>query len=209
MKKKIIIITIIILILITIIIRLNSIKKDNFYNISEKDIKDIKNVEQKKICNTNIIDYCINFNDCCNKNDQTSIITNNNCFCNHSFVKNCNDDFNNCLSKIAKNKSLNDVSIKQKEIKCNSILEKCCSEYKNINIDNELFKPPINNTQESNILCSLTNNNTNLKEKCLELCQTDENCKAYSILPFSCNLYNNVILKDTQSATNKNYYIKQ
>ena len=86
------------------------------------------------------------------------------------------------------------------------------------------FKSPIKNNPENNKICSLVNT-PNAEEKCLELCNTRPDCKAYSLdkgalvqTYTTCNLYNDVSIDKINSnaytgkpikKTNADYYIKK
>ena len=100
----------------------------------------------------------------------------------------------------------------------------CCIPYNSLSISNTNFKFPIKNNPENNKICSLMNT-PNSEEKCMELCHTNPECKAYSLEQgalvqnyTTCNLYNDIFIDKINSNaytgnpiqnTNADYYIKK
>jgi hypothetical protein len=141
-------------------------------------------------CNggTNLITYCMNYNGCCSQSN----IGNNSCFCNHPFVINCKNEYDNCTG--------ND---------CQAELKKCCVSYNNIDIDSNNFKKPIKQEQKSKTICSI--NSINMEQKCMELCQTNTNCKSYSIDNINCMLFSDIdpLQNNSNYKTKTDYFIKK
>lgn len=139
------------------------------------------------IADNTVMGFCLNYNGCCAGNN---IGVNTDCFCNHPTVLKCKADFDTCTGD-----------------DCKTQLKQCCMEYNNISIDNANFQKPIKHDQTTNKLCTI-NSIPNLEQKCMELCQTTPECKAYNINAFTCTLYNDIGLNSSKSAIN-DYYIKK
>ena len=99
--------------------------------------------------------------------------------------------------------------------KCKSDNAECCKKYNKISINSNNFGEKQNITQQDNLICNLSSIK-NVEQKCMELCQTNKNCAAYSTSNFGCNLFSNVTAKviaknpDNQDlpSNNSNFYIK-
>jgi hypothetical protein len=132
-------------------------------------------MQEKKYCNNNtdIISVCMNYSGCCTDNNAN---INGQCFCMHPFVKKCNESYKTCMSNSKDAKS------------CTDILNKSCREYSKNDIMNNNFKKPINAKQTIDNICKISAIK-DLDQKCMELCQTNDNCKAYTIDTGICNLY--------------------
>ena len=120
--------------------------------------------------NDNITEFCMNYDGCCDKN----VSVGKGCFCNHRYVLNCKSEYDNCTGADCKDK-----------------LKQCCTDYNKIDIDDNNFKQPIMQTQTSNQICSLNMIN-NIEQKCMELCQTNTDCKAYNVDNLHCTLFNEI-----------------
>ena len=144
----------------------------------------------------NVVDYCLNYDNCCKNNNNDK-----NCYCNHSFVKNCKTIYDECINT-------------QTPETCAPTLKECCIKYNNINIEYDNFKKPIIQEQRSNTICNL-NFIKNIDTKCMELCQTNTTCKAYSTTAgINCVLYDNILPIPTKIGTKTSkestkYYIKK
>ena len=194
-KNKIIIIFIIIIIIIIIVCLfyylLNYYEYYEYYEYykdisSKKEIinnkKNINNEESVEEnveepsgeCNArnDIVDFCINYNKCCSDKSTTKA-----CFCEHPFIKKCRSEFESCLDNPEHIKLYGKKIVMEKCLEKN---EKCCIPYNSLSISNTNFKSPIKNNPEHNIICSLIGT-PNAEEKCLELCNTNPECKAYSL----------------------------
>ena len=163
------------------------------------------NTNVNKSCNngTNIASVCINFDNCCGSNNHNP---NSQCFCKHPFVSNCIDKYKTCISNA--NKNLNKLIINQEIEKCNNTHKDCCSKYSSIDIMNSNFKKPFIAKQTVDKICSI-NGLVNLEQRCMELCQTNDNCKAYSLITGGCNLYNTINYDPADKYDNSIYVIKQ
>ena len=139
---------------------------------------------------TNVVDYCINYKNCCK-----NTIGNSKCFCDNTFVKKCNTIYSEC---------------KKDPALCTNELKGCCVKYNDINIDYTNFNTPVLQEQKNNKICTLSFTK-NLINKCLELCHTNDDCKAYSINDVDCILYNNISpLPNKPNVKHKTeYYIKK
>lgn len=131
---------------------------------------------------TDIINVCMNYDNCCTSSGTN---TNSKCFCFHPYVGGCNEAYKSCLASVKNKGAGSDTN------ECKTILKGCCSKYANINILNTNFHKPINAYQSSNQICTL-NGLSNLEQRCMELCQTNPKCKAYSLVVGGCTLYDNV-----------------
>ena len=225
-KNEIIIILIIIMIIICLIYYLL-----NYYEYYAESINTKKNSNDKNInateenveepsgdCKTrdDIVDFCINYNSCCSENSTTKA-----CMCDHPFIQKCRLEFEECLD------TPETIKLYGKQFVMNKCLEKnkkCCIPYNSIPISTTDFKSPIKNNPENNLICSLIGT-PNAETKCLELCNTRDDCKAYSLEKGAlvqtyaiCNLYNDVSIDKINSnvytakpiqKTNADYYIKK
>lgn len=139
----------------------------------------------KTECNTNnmnIIDTCMNYDTCCPKNN---IFEGNTCYCNHPYIQQCRNTFTD-----------------------KDQLKECCKKYNTININPDAFHKSIKQDQQSNIICSISSTK-NLDSKCMELCQTNPQCKAYSADLFNCILFDNINPITNNKNSTTNYYIKK
>jgi hypothetical protein len=145
---------------------------------------------------------CMNYEACC-----YSTTGSNKCFCEHPSVLSCKSTYDTCISN-ANTKELTD--------KCNSDIQECCISHNKIPIDSNNFNPPTNQSQVDNIICN-ARTIKNIETKCLELCQTNKDCAAYSTSPYTCILFNTVspYLPKTDSEgkpsenTSISFYIKK
>lgn len=191
----------------------NNNNNKNKINSSEEIINNEEVIKEPSgKCNTanDIVDFCINYNKCCSENSTTKA-----CLCEHPFIQKCRSDFEECLDNPEELKLYGGQFIMDKCLEKN---KKCCIPYNSLSISSNNFKSPIKNNPENNIICSLANTNT-AEEKCLELCNTRPDCKAYSFKKFNtCNLYNDVTIDKINSnaytgkpikKTKVDYYIKK
>ena len=160
-------------------------------------------IVERKPCNgdNNLVNYCMAVDECCNDSNKTA----NKCYCEHSFVKNCKDLYTQCMKTGDPSSPI-----------CKDTLKECCEKYNSISIDSSNFDKPILQEQKNNIICSL-NLIKNIGAKCTDLCQTNDDCKAYSIGKsptgeiMSCNLYSSISPnpQNVGSKTTTEYYIKK
>ena len=155
-------------------------------------------VDKNTTCSnsTDMVNVCMNYENCCSS---AGTNTNSKCFCSHPFVGECNDSYKSCLASV---ETGGDTS------KCDSILKGCCSKYSNIDILNSNFQKPINAYQSSNQICSL-NGLDDLEQRCMELCQTNSNCKAYSLVLGGCTLYDSVTNNPGKKTDKYIYVVKK
>ena len=121
------------------------------------------------------------------------------------FVKNCKDLYTQCMKTGDPSSPISKDTLKE-----------CCEKYNSISIDSSNFDKPILQEQKNNIICSL-NLIKNIGAKCTDLCQTNDDCKAYSIGKsptgeiMSCNLYSSISPnpQNVGSKTTTEYYIKK
>jgi hypothetical protein len=143
--------------------------------------------------NTNdIVSVCMNYDSCCN---ETISNPNSGCFCSHSFVSGCNDTYKKCLADLGNG---GDTS------SCDSALKGCCSKYSNIDILSSNFEKPMDVVQTSNKLCTV-NALPDLAQRCMELCQTNSACKAYSLMTNNCTLYDGVNYSNNTGTSDRSY----
>ncbi len=149
----------------------------------------------------NIVGFCMNYKGCCGQQSAE----NNKCFCAHPFVKDCQSTYEECTKSSAD------------KAECKDKLKECCTSYNKINIDSSNFEKPVNQDQISQKLCAIGSINglstDSMRLKCMELCQTNTNCKAFSIDSVSCLLFSDINPLPTK-APNKpkpqtDYYIKK
>jgi hypothetical protein len=154
---------------------------------------------------TDMVNICMNLDSCCNSKTTNE---NSSCFCNHPFVSGCNDAYKAC---IAEGGSGGDTS------NCESILKECCGKYSSTDILSTNFQKPIDVKQSSNQICNLKGI-PNLEQRCMELCQTNPACKAYSLSLSasnystslgSCTLYDNVNYDKGKKDDSNIYVIKK
>ena len=145
---------------------------------------------------TDMISVCMNYENCCTG---SGVNQNSKCFCSHPFVGGCNDAYKACL---AGSSTGGDTS------KCDTTLKGCCSKYSEIDIYSSNFQKPINASQSSNQICTL-NGLANLDQRCMEICQTNPACKAYSLTIGGCTLYDSVNNNSGKSGDNYIYVVKK
>jgi hypothetical protein len=145
---------------------------------------------------TDMISVCMNYDNCCMGSGANP---NSKCFCSHPFVGGCNDAYKACLAGIGTG---GDTS------KCDTTLKGCCSKYSEIDIFSSNFQKPINASQSSNQICTL-NGLANLEQRCMEICQTNQACKAYSLAIGGCTLYDSVNNNSGKSGDNYIYVVKK
>ena len=199
--------------LLYIIILKNSMYTNMNMN-SREHYEDTTNQEDSGTCKTegDLVDFCINYKSCCGNNPKTK-----ECLCNHPFVQNCRTNFTNCLNNNPNNLSKNDLMNSCKEAN-----KQCCIPYNSITYNSKIFNEPIKNEPTIIKLCSITSV-PNIEQKCMELCATTPNCKAYSLTTGavvqnygSCSLYDTISIATppVNKATGKpidfisNYYTK-
>ena len=159
------------------------------------------NTDYNKICEkpSDIVNSCINYDNCCVNSG-----IHNDCICKHSFITKCISEYNNCIQNP---ESIKNYSTKQITDKCSSIKKECCISYNNIPIVNDNFNLPKQGDQTSNIICNIKFV-PNIDNKCMELCQTTPECKAYSVSKMNCNLFNEITnTNDTKTETK--FYTKK
>ena len=146
-------------------------------------------LDANKTCSSSIdiSNVCLNYKSCC---PEIGANINSKCFCTHPFIINCNTNYNSCLANASNT------------IECDKELKKCCGGYSNIDIYSSNFNNPINAYQTSNQICTI-NGLPNLAQRCMEMCQTNPNCKAYSLVVGGCTLYDNI--NSTPGNKNDNY----
>ena len=233
-KKKlcitILIISVIILFLLYYLINNNENYEDNL------PMKDINNSEQEEVnstpqntteeiieepagkCKTegDLVHFCINYKSCCGTGS-----TIKECICSHPVVKNCRDKFETCINNETQ---INIYGKKALMEKCIDENKACCIPYNSISINSDNFKTPIKNNPTIHKMCSISSI-PNIEEKCMELCSTNPECKAFSLdkgqlvqTYGTCNLYNAVKINQTKidpltgkekETTNADYYIKK
>jgi len=145
---------------------------------------------------TDMINVCMNYENCCTG---SGVNLNSKCFCSHPFVGECNDAYKACIANVG---SSGDTS------SCDSTLKGCCAKYSNIDIFSSNFQKPINAMQSSNQLCTV-NGLPNIEQRCMELCQTHPDCKAYSLAIGGCTLYDTVNDNSGKSTDNYIYVVKK
>jgi hypothetical protein len=145
---------------------------------------------------TDMINVCMNYENCCTG---SSVNLNSQCFCSHPFVGGCNDAYKACIANVG---SSGDTS------SCDSTLKGCCAKYSSIDIFSSNFQKPINAMQSSNQLCTV-NGLPNIEQRCMELCQTHPDCKAYSLAIGGCTLYNTVNDNSGKGTDNYIYVVKK
>jgi hypothetical protein len=143
-----------------------------YYKETYKDTKTIS--EDSGNCKTqsDIVDFCVNYNSCCAANSPSK-----DCLCKHPIVQTCRSDFTNCLSNNPNQLSQNDLMTS-----CINANKTCCNGYnKNLSIKSSAFtKYGEKNDPVIKPLCSITNV-PDMEQKCLELCTTTPKCVAYSL----------------------------
>ena len=193
------IISIVIIFIIIYIYKFTRIEQFNnipttTFNISNAPTAANKNTTCSN--STDMISVCMNYDNCCSS---SGVNPNSKCFCTHPFVSDCNNAYKTCLAGIA---SGGDTT------KCNSALKNCCSKYSKTDILNSNFQKPINAVQSSNQICTL-NGLPNFEQRCMELCQTNPACKAYSQNVGGCTLYDSVNNNAGKNIDNYIYVVKK
>jgi hypothetical protein len=111
-------------------------------------------------------------------------------------VKNCNSDYEKCVSSNGTD--------------CDSILKKCCNGINTLKIDVTKFDNSFKNNQTENMYC-LVNNVSNPQINCMGICQYDDKCKAFSIDTMNnCMFFNKFEPSgDKTNNLSNNFYIKK
>jgi hypothetical protein len=148
--------------------------------------------------NTNIVSVCKSYENCC----KTSTSQTNDCFCKHPYITNCYQSYESCITGEGGDKT-----------NCQEILDNCCNKYLDTDILTTNFEKPINASQTGNQLCSISGI-PNFEQRCMELCQTNTNCKSYSLvssnnLPGTCNLYDTINYTKAKPRDNTIYVVKK
>jgi len=165
-------------------------KNNIIYNETYENTSSIP--EDSGKCNTesDIVDFCINYNSCCSYNSPTK-----DCLCNHPLVQNCRTNFTNCLNNNPNNLSKDDLMTS-----CRASNSTCCNAYNNnLSIKSSAFTKYKNkNDPVIKPLCSITSV-PDMEQKCLELCTTTPRCVAYALSTGAvvsnygkCSLYDSV-----------------
>ena len=231
-KNNIVIILFIISVIILCLIYYLLNYYENYKNLNNTIINENQKIDETKYIENNqeivtepsgkcesqndIVDFCINYNKCCSENSSTKA-----CLCDHPFIKNCRTNFETCLNNPENNKLYGKKLVMENCLEEN---KNCCIPYNSLSISNTNFKFPIKNNPENNKICSIMNT-PNAEEKCMELCHTNPECKAYSLEQgalvqnyTTCNLYNDIFIDKINSNaytgkpiqnTNADYYIKK
>ena len=196
---------------------LNSLNSFNSLNTKNNDtFEDTTKNMTNKVCTAqdNLVDFCANYNSCCSS-------TNTNCFCTHPITLYCKNEYKTCMNDAYLKNLYTSDQIKNK---CSSQQKNCCTPYNSISISSDKFKTPIKNDSKAKEICTI-NSISNIEQKCLELCQTNPNCKSYSVNLGKivqsyglCKLYNNVSINPNsinpftgkpKSDVTSDYYIKK
>lgn len=177
------------------------------------------NLNKQESCKAvdNVVDFCINYDSCCSGGSYATKA----CFCNHPITLQCKAEYDTCMSDTSLSKLYTGEQMKQK---CASQQKNCCIPYNSIALSSDKFDSPIKNEPSIKELCSVSSI-PNLDQKCLELCQTTPDCKAYSVNVGKivqtygvCKLYDTVSILDPKidpiSGKPKNnvatdYYVKK
>jgi hypothetical protein len=149
----------------------------------------------------NVVGFCLNYTGCCKQ--QAS--TNNKCFCDHPHIQDCNNIYDECIKTTPNSPD------------CKDKLKECCTSYNKINIDINNFDKPIKQIQNSRKICAIGTINglstDSVRLKCMELCQTNTNCKAFTIDSASCMLFSDISPLPTKlpgkNDITTDYYIKK
>ena len=170
-------------------------------NVNPKDLYGDKPqpvMENPKGCPavSDVVEFCIDYDACCANNSGF-----NKCFCDHPSVKSCKNQYDACMQDPIAIKLYNTEQLKNK---CKAQNTECCKAYNNITFSSSNFNEPIKNEQKDNLLCAIPPIK-NITQKCLELCQTNPECAAYSTTSLSCNLYNQIspVIPKTDPFTGK------
>ena len=163
------------------------------FDISTAPTPDNKNTTCSN--STDMISVCMNYNNCCTSSGANQ---NSKCFCSHPFAGGCNDTYKACIANVGTG---GDTS------SCDTTLKGCCSKYSSIDISSSNFQKPINAMQSSNKICTL-NGLPDLDQRCMELCQTNPACKAYSLAIGGCTLYDGVNNNPGKGTDNYIYVVK-
>lgn len=137
-----------------------------------------------KTCSSNadLVSMCIDYDNCC-----ASMTENNKCFCANPFTQSCKNKYDACMNDPT-NQSMY-PSKQQITDKCSTDNKECCSKYNDKQFKSSNFTQQKNRSQNDNIICSMSSIK-NIESRCMELCQTNSECVAYSSNTMKCNLYN-------------------
>lgn len=195
-------------------------QKLKFYNIPQtttvsSTVQPLATTAEPQACSVSpgdLAGMCNNYSSCCKKGNASS-----SCLCTHPVIQKCQTKYNTCMTD---SNYIKKYTPSQLADTCSAINSECCNAYNNINIDSKNFNTPIIKTQKDNLICYIpASNNMNMTDKCMELCETNPNCAAFSInqnnmAVFGCNLFSKVSNtnqnnKDSIIEQLPNYYIKK
>ena len=180
-------------------------------------IEPARTIETSERCSASPVDLagmCKDYTNCCRSGNASK-----SCICNHPVVQQCQNEYNTCINDPNNIKIYTPEQISEKCIAQNN---GCCKSYNNINIDSSNFNEPIVQAQKDNVICYIPAiGNINMTDKCMELCQTDPKCKAFSLtqnnmVVLGCNLFSSVskplidpLGGDSLNKQQPNYYVKK
>jgi hypothetical protein len=144
--------------------------------LTSKDVQNDKceTPDIQNICNNNIA--------CCD-------IQNYSYFCKHPLVKLCSAELQNCVN----NSSFKNLyPIQLRKDKCKNQLNACCKPFDSLSYDSSKFENIGNFTQKTDEIGNYLAINEKDREVCPKMCQTDENCKAFTLGLDGCRFYSNV-----------------
>ena len=132
---------------------------------------------------SDIIGFCKNSDICCGSESETT-----KCFCDHPLTKSCKTKYDTCMKDPSNIKNYKKDKLTEK---CNLEKSGCCEAHNKIEINSNNFNKKEHHNQSSNLICSTPPIN-NIEQKCLELCQSRPDCKAYVTSQLSCDLFSEI-----------------
>ena len=169
-----------------------------------------------KGCNAqsaDLVGYCMDYVNCCGGSGEGP----SKCICSHPLVSKCKTEYDSCMND---QDILKFYTTEQRLKKCSEQIKGCCTPYGNVKGDASKFEPPIKANQKNDLLCALPAVK-GLLSKCMELCQTNPDCKAFNTDDdIICNMFSAVNKEkpmisaltgkvDPASQSKMNYYVKK
>ena len=169
-----------------------------------------------KGCNAqsgDLVGYCMDAVNCCGGTAGSTA----KCLCSHPLVSKCKSEYDACMND---QDILKFYTTEQRLKKCTEQVKGCCSPYGSVKGDASKFEPPIKANQKNDLLCALPAVK-GLLSKCMELCQTNPDCKAFNTDDdIICNMFSAVNIDkpmvsaltgkvDAASQSKMNYYVKK